>query len=124
MCVNGPSGSPGSNSTSSSLPLLMAEFGGGSGGHRSVVLVVVDWAGATDDAAVWEAGAAAAAMALGMVGLAVEVAAKVEAAAMNKGGWTEDGLACFVLAVVAGAAAAWEAAGSAGTSFGMIRVLM
>jgi hypothetical protein len=59
-----------------------------------------------------------------MVGLAVEVAATVEAAATNEGGWTEDGLACFVLAVAAGAAAAWEAAGSAGTGFGMIRVLI
>jgi hypothetical protein len=98
--------------SSSSLPLLTAGdiWRGGSGGHGSIVLVVVDWTVAVDDAAVWEA-AAAAAMALGMFGLAVEAAATVEVGATNEGGWTEDRLVGVVLAVVAGAAAAWEVAG-------------
>ena len=56
-----------------------------------------------------------------MLGLAVEAAAKVEVPATNEGGWTEDGLAGAVLAVSAGAAAAWEAAGSVSTGLGMIR---
>jgi hypothetical protein len=64
--------------------------------------------------------AAATAMVLGMVGLAVEAAATVEVPATNEGGWTEDGLAGAVLVVAAGAAAAWEAAGSVSTGLGMI----
>jgi hypothetical protein len=56
-------------------------------------------------------GGFASAMVLGMVGLAVKAAATVEVPATNEGGWTEDGLAGTVLAVTAGAATAWEAAG-------------
>jgi hypothetical protein len=45
----------------------------------------------------------------------------VEVPETNEGGWTEEGLAGAVLMVAAGAAAAWEAAGSVRTGLVMIR---
>jgi hypothetical protein len=64
-------------------------------------------------------------MVSGMVGFAVEAATTTaEVGATKEGGWTEDGLVGVVLAVAAGAAAAWEVAGSVGSGLDMVRVLI